>query len=117
MAQASYKYDEFGNTQSFGNLDNEIAYTGGIYDKNTQLYYLNARYYNLEDGRFISQDTFRGSKEDSGTWHLYAYCANNPVNRVDPSGNKWKSKTAVTNYLTIIYSIEKSVDGSELDVY
>ncbi|MGL4484266.1 MAG: hypothetical protein ACRCUS_04890, partial [Anaerovoracaceae bacterium] len=35
-AVKAYKYDEFGNTESFGNLDNEIAYTGGIYDKNTQ---------------------------------------------------------------------------------
>ncbi|MGL4483373.1 MAG: RHS repeat domain-containing protein, partial [Anaerovoracaceae bacterium] len=90
-AVKAYKYDEFGNTQSFGNLDNEIAYTGGIYDKSTQLYYLNARYYNPEDGRFITQDSYRGSKEDPGTWHLYAYCGNNPVNYVDPSGHKFES--------------------------
>ncbi|MGL4483384.1 MAG: RHS repeat-associated core domain-containing protein [Anaerovoracaceae bacterium] len=87
-AVKAYKYDEFGNTESFGNLDNEIAYTGGIYDKNTQLYYLNARYYNPEDGRFITQDSYRGTNEDIGTWHLYAYCGNNPVNYVDPSGHK-----------------------------
>ncbi|MGL4484171.1 MAG: RHS repeat-associated core domain-containing protein, partial [Anaerovoracaceae bacterium] len=97
-AVKAYKYDEFGNTESFGNLNNEIAYTGGIYDKSTQLYYLNARYYNPEDGRFITQDSYRGSKEDPGTWHLYAYCGNNPVNYVDPSGHKWYSKTFLKSH-------------------
>ncbi|MGL4483818.1 MAG: RHS repeat-associated core domain-containing protein, partial [Anaerovoracaceae bacterium] len=86
-AVKAYKYDEFGNTESFGNLDNEVAYTGGIYDKSNQLYYLNARYYNPEDGRFITQDSYRGTNEDMGTWHMYAYCKNNPVNYVDPSGH------------------------------
>ncbi|MGL4484238.1 MAG: RHS repeat-associated core domain-containing protein, partial [Anaerovoracaceae bacterium] len=86
-AVKAYKYNEFGNTESFGNLDNEIAYTGGIYDKNTQLYYLNARYYNPEDGRFITQDSYRGTNENVDTWNLYAYCANNPVNYIDPSGH------------------------------
>ncbi|MGL4484229.1 MAG: RHS repeat-associated core domain-containing protein, partial [Anaerovoracaceae bacterium] len=86
-AVKAYQYDEFGKTESFGNLDNERAYTGGIYDKSTQLYYLNARYYNPEDGRFITQDSYRGTNENVGTWHLYAYCANNPVNYIDPSGH------------------------------
>ncbi|MGL4483839.1 MAG: RHS repeat-associated core domain-containing protein, partial [Anaerovoracaceae bacterium] len=86
-AVKAYKYDEFGNTVSFGNLDNEVAYTGGIYDKSNRLYYLNARYYNPEDGRFITQDSYRGTNSDIGTWHLYAYCGNNPVIYVDPSGH------------------------------
>jgi len=53
----------------------------------TLLYYLNARYYDPATGRFISQDTYRGETNDSGQWHLYTYCANNPVNYVDPSGH------------------------------
>ncbi|MGL4484207.1 MAG: RHS repeat-associated core domain-containing protein [Anaerovoracaceae bacterium] len=97
-AVKTYKHDEFGNTESFGNLDNEIAYTSGIYDKSTQLYYLNTRYYNPDDGRFITQDSYRGTNEDIGTWHLYAYCGNNPVNYVDPSGHKWYQKTIYQTY-------------------
>ena len=54
-AKISYKYSDFGETREIGDTDfyNEIAYTGGIYDESTSLYYLNARYYNPEDARFI----------------------------------------------------------------
>ena len=48
---------------------------------------MKARYYDPEDGRFISQDSFRGEVNAPGQWHLYAYCANNPINYVDPSGH------------------------------
>ena len=50
---------------------NEIAYTGGIYDESTSLYYLNARYYNPEDARFITQDTYRGQSDESKLVYIY----------------------------------------------
>ena len=88
-AKISYNYSDFGETEEFGDKDfyNEIAYTGGIYDENTSLYYLNARYYNPEEARFITQDTYRGESNNPNTLHLYAYCANNPINYVDPTGH------------------------------
>lgn len=87
--QVSYKYSDFGETQRYGVQDfyNEICYSGGIYDESTELYYLNARYYDPESGRFLSQDTYRGETDEEETWNLYAYCANNPVKYVDPSGH------------------------------
>ena len=84
---------DFVETEEFGDTDfyNEIAYTGGIYDESTSLYYLNARYYNPEDARFITQDTYRGQSDESTSLHLYAYCANDPINYIDPSGHsKWR---------------------------
>ena len=96
--ELSYEYDDFGKTQTHGEsiLQNEICYTGGIYDKNTGLYYLNARYYDPENGRFLSQDTYRGELNEPDTLHLYAYCKNDPINYVDPSGHAgigfWNSK-------------------------
>ncbi len=90
-AQVSYDYDWFGNTEvtnpENSTFYNQICYTGGIYDESTQQYYLNARFYDPEDGRFISQDTFRGTLEDANSWNLYTYCANNPVKYSDPSGH------------------------------
>ena len=86
---AAYDYSDFGETTEItgSSLDNQICYTGGIYDKDTGLYYLNARYYNPEIGRFLSQDSYRGELDDVDQWHLYAYCANNPINYVDSSGH------------------------------
>mgnify|MGYP003307899784 CR=1 FL=1 len=42
---------------------------------------------NPANGRFISRDTYRGELNDPGQWHLYVYCANNPINYVEPSGH------------------------------
>ena len=98
-ADATYRYTDFGETTINGDnkAENEVCYTGGIYDHSTGLYYLNARYYNPEDGRFVTEDTYRGETAKPETGHLYAYCANNPVNYVDPSGHKY-DKHAAANY-------------------
>jgi RHS repeat-associated protein len=86
---ATYKYSDFGETKQYGDRSflNEICYTGGIYDASTGLYYLNARYYNPETGTFLTRDSERGDQTTYGTWHLYVYCANNPISYVDPSGH------------------------------
>ena len=88
-SEVAYEYTDFGETEINGNEDfyNEICYTGGIYDKKTGLYYLNARYYNPEDGRFLTEDTYRGEYIDPSSLHLYAYCTNNPISYTDPSGH------------------------------
>ena len=88
-ADATYQYTDFGETTIQGDdqAKNEVCYTGGIYDQSTGLYYLNARYYNPEDGRFMTEDSYRGEIMKPEIGHLYVYCANNPVNYVDPSGH------------------------------
>ncbi|WP_343337953.1 tRNA(Glu)-specific nuclease WapA [Terrisporobacter petrolearius] len=88
-SKVSYEYTDFGETEINGdeNFYNEICYTGGIYDNKTGLYYLNARYYNPEDGRFLTEDTYRGEFTDPSSLHLYAYCVNNPIAYTDPSGH------------------------------
>ena len=107
----SYMYLSFGETTiTTGNgsiLDNEICYTGAIYDNETGLYYMNARYYNPSNARFTSQDTYRGDNDDYQSFHLYAYCANDPVNKTDKSGykylpiddeNEWAPPNPTTRY-------------------
>ena len=88
-ADATYQYTDFGETTINGDnkAENEVCYTGGIYDQSTGLYYLNARYYNPEDGRFVTEDTYRGETNEPDTQNLYVYCVNNPVNYIDPSGH------------------------------
>ena len=67
-----------------------MCYTGQVYDKETGDYYYNARYYSPDKGRFVTVDTYRGEFEEPLSLHLYSYCANDPINFIDPSGHKKK---------------------------
>ena len=86
---AGYTYDEYGNLESNATQGflNETTYTGSVTDKSTGLQYMSARYYDAENGRFLTQDTYTGNPYDPWTQHLYAYCGNNPVSMVDPTGH------------------------------
>ena len=57
-----YGYDEFGETEEVGSNSffNEVKFTGAVHDTATGLYYMNARHYNPDTGRFVSQDTEKG---------------------------------------------------------
>ncbi|HCS73837.1 MAG TPA: hypothetical protein DIW17_08180 [Clostridiales bacterium] len=84
-----YEYDEFGNTNEVGEsqFKNDVKFTGAVHDTSTGLYYMNARFYNPSSGRFLSQDSYSGNPQDPWTQHLYAYCGNNPINMIDPTGH------------------------------
>ncbi len=88
---ATYRYDAFGNLlQQTGYADNNITYAGYQYDEETGLYYLNARYYNSNTGRFLTEDTYRGRQQDPLSLHRYTYCHNNPLIYWDPTGHAAK---------------------------
>ncbi len=61
---------------------------GSAYDVETGLYYLQSRYYDPNTGRFINADTIDYLDPESiNGLNLYAYCLNNPIMYVDPSGH------------------------------
>jgi len=83
----TYDYDAFGNlVESSGTTENAYRYTGEQVDANTGFYYLRARYYDPERGRFLTQDPFPGIASDPSTLHKYLYTGSDPVNYRDPSG-------------------------------
>ncbi|MBB3909394.1 RHS repeat-associated protein [Anoxybacillus rupiensis] len=63
-----------------------LGYAGYYYDRETKLYYLQARYYDPETARFVSRDQYRGDLNNSISQNAYVYSNNNPVNFTDPSG-------------------------------
>ena len=90
-----YKYDAWGNHEAevaeeeYSVLaeKNPFRYRGYYYDTETNLYYLQTRYYDPEVGRFISRDSIEyAAPESINGLNLYAYCSNNPVMNVDPTG-------------------------------
>ncbi len=95
-----YIYDGWGNhaivaengedIESGIGVLNPFRYRGYYYDTETELYFLQTRYYDPEVGRFISRDSIEyADPETINGLNLYAYCGNNPIMNVDPTGNAW----------------------------
>ena len=85
-----------------GNV-NPFRYRGYYYDSALKLYYLVTRYYDPVVGRFISQDSFEYADPDTiNGLNLYAYCGNNPVMNVDPTGEFLLSFLAALGIAAII---------------
>ena len=99
---ARYTYDAWGNILSItdnaghdiSNKPNEIAninplrYRGYYYDSETGLYYLQSRFYDPTTGRFVNADSQLTASLGILGCNLFTYCLNNPVNKIDFTGNK-----------------------------
>ena len=123
---AEYEYDVWGNAtiyktnesgslvildgteEHIGNI-NPIRYRGYFYDSDMGLYYLQSRYYDAGIGRFINADSLISTGQDINGFNMFAYCGNNPVNRVDPTGTSWEG---VWNFLKTAYDeIRNNMSG------
>ena len=82
-----YEYDAYGNSfTKSGTTPNNYLYRGEQFDPDLGLYYLRARYYNPNTGRFLSRDPEDGDETDPKTLHKYLYASGDPVNMTDPTG-------------------------------
>ena len=82
-----YSYDVFGAVRSqSGSSENYWLFTGEQEDSDSGLYYLRARYYDPEVGRFLGRDPLRGSIALPDSMNRYVYVTNSPVIFVDPYG-------------------------------
>lgn len=45
------------------------------------------RYLNVNTGRFWTMDSYEGVQHDPSSLHKYLYTGNDPINKIDPSGN------------------------------
>ena len=65
---------------------NPFRYRGYYYDRETNFYFLQSRYYDPEIKRFINADGLISTGTGVMGYNMYAYCENNPVNLSDPTG-------------------------------
>jgi len=90
----TYEYDAYGNVLvTTGSTPNNYLYRGEQFDSDMGLYYLRARYYNPQTGRFMSRDPYDpelideyGNPTDPRYLHKYLYTNGDPVNMIDPAG-------------------------------
>lgn len=82
-----YYYTPWGGitgSESDETVSNWYGWAGYVIDEEIDSYYCNARQYNA--ARFMTRDPVRGSFREPMTLHSYLYCLNDPINKVDPSG-------------------------------
>lgn len=102
----SYRYSPTGDI-TFGKpeYNNVYSYNAEDYNPNLEFQYLRARYYDVERGDFLTEDTYLGQITDPLSLNRYNYVKSSAPNYVDPSG---------------MYSVPKSAaayDSKKEDTY
>ena len=65
---------------------NPFRYRGYYYDTDLGMYYLQSRYYDSKICRFINADSYVSTGQGILGSNMFAYCNNNPITNIDPSG-------------------------------
>ncbi len=130
---AKYSYDAWGfcsvildcSNCSIATI-NPYRYRGYYYDVETELYYLQCRYFDSKTGRFINSDEglILTLSKYPNRGNLFAYCHNDPINEVDYFGylSFWKRAyylahgvfLITTGLLSIIAAIKKGFIAAAL---
>ena len=98
VMQAEYIYSPWGEVISAeGGLAeiNPLRYRGYYYDSETGFYYLQSRYYDPENHRFINADSYASTGQGFLGVNMFAYCSNNPVNNFDNDGKRQGHASAI----------------------
>jgi RHS repeat-associated protein len=120
---ASYVYDSWGNLVNKNDIilgtvayDNPFRYRGYYFDSDTELYYLNSRYYDTSVGRFINADGLV-DRRTMTSHNLYSYCTNNPVIYTDSSGQYFEIIGLALRYITLGYQIYNGLETGSITAH
>jgi RHS repeat-associated protein len=115
-----YPYGDVRLDEKAGSFNEQRQYIGQMHDADTDLEYLNARYYKADTGRFMSQDpihlfvgdelvvssqtsqSLRTYLSDPQQLNSYSYATNNPITNKDPSGKSTIRAWLVNRELTVM---------------
>ncbi len=78
------------------------------------LYYMHARYYNPNLGRFLSVDPAGGKPGRPQSWNRYAYALNNPQLLVDPDGRTVESALALIHRYRSEIAVASALTGGQV---
>ncbi|BDU22511.1 RHS repeat-associated core domain-containing protein [Dyella sp. GSA-30] len=82
---ATFDYAPYG-TITLGTPPNGPGYTGHVDDPETNLIYMQHRYYDAATGRFVSVDPVSPTAANIFTFNRYDYANDNPARYIDPDG-------------------------------
>ncbi|MCK4342414.1 MAG: hypothetical protein KAY37_11905 [Phycisphaerae bacterium] len=108
-----YGYTPFGLPKAQeGSTDNPFTYVGalGVMAEADGLYFMRARFYDPDTGRFLGKDPVEGALTDPRSLHRYVYGLNSPAVITDASGEIapliiaiiWASPTIVTGVQDLV---------------
>lgn len=116
----TYPYEDMDSLAAMMNtiaVLNPFRYRSYYYDSANEMYYCNTRYYDPMLCRFLSPDCYVNQDQGIIGMNIYAYCNNNPVNFIDPSGtffgeifNWFKSAVSATvNFVKSLFGVTAKV--------
>lgn len=89
----TYAYDPWGSIiNRTGSSDAENTYVGkyGVsMEPDDDLLMMGYRFYDATTGTFLQKDPLPGVQDDPTTQHPYMYTRNDPVNKIDPTGENF----------------------------
>lgn len=83
----TFDYTPYGTT-ALGTPPSGPGYRGHVNDPETNLVYMQARYYDPATGHFLSVDPVGPTSGNSFNFNRYAYAGNNPIVNIDPNGKQ-----------------------------
>lgn len=100
MFWQSYRYNANGDL-TFGKpqYNNVYSYNAESYNPNMESQYLRARYYNVPNGNFLTEDSYLGNITDPLTLNRYNYVKSSPLNYLDPTGKMAVETLRLINFL------------------
>ncbi len=123
----NYTYDAWGNILSITGIRadnlgilNPLRYRGYVYDQETELYYLQSRYYDPAIGRFLNADIFVSTGQGILGNNMFAYCLNNPLVYLDTTGTAPVVIIPIWDYYFIHRRVQEEVSfyyGYAMEVY
>ena len=93
------KYEPYGMTVA-GTDKPTIGFTGHYNDSDTELTYMQQRYYDPVAARFLSEDPVLTDQNTGTSFNRYVYANNNPYRYIDPDGretNPVSGKSGISN--------------------